>query len=284
MDLIQVWGDLPMMTSTAFVLCTNMVHTIKITNLLRRKQRIEKIVRSNNKVLQQATGVEERKLLQKCNRGTTCHLFIFLTLTSVTLVGLAVGAVLDSEDKQLLFRAWYPFDWRKSPAYEITYFHQIFAIYLAACLNVSKDILVVSLIAQCRCRLRLLAHALKTLCHGMKTVWRFPKTLDVLIQHRLRDCTREHQRILTAVNEIQNCFSAPTFAQFSVSLVIICVTAFQMTSQTGNLVRMLSMATYLLNMMEQVFIYCYEGSELLVEMLKVSYSFFTVLRQVDEES
>ncbi|CAK1556000.1 unnamed protein product [Leptosia nina] len=65
MDLIQVWGDIALMKSTAFVLCINMVRTIKITNLLRRKQRIGKLVRSNNKVLQQATGVEERKLLQK---------------------------------------------------------------------------------------------------------------------------------------------------------------------------------------------------------------------------
>ncbi|CAK1579907.1 unnamed protein product [Parnassius mnemosyne] len=84
----------------------------------------------------------------------------------------------------------------------------------------------------------------------------------MIVKARLRKCVARHQTALHAAGQLQECFSEPTFAQFTVSLVIICVTAFQLVSQTGNLVRLLSMGTYLLNMTFQVFLYCYQGNQL----------------------
>lgn len=48
-------------------------------------------------------------------------------------------------------------------------------------------------------------------------------------QH-LKRCVIEHQRTLNTILLIEKTFSEPTFAQFSVSLVIICATAFQLVS------------------------------------------------------
>lgn len=64
----------------------------------------------------------------------------------------------------------YPYDTHQSPAYELTYVHQVVALYVAANLNVGKDSLVTSLLAQCRCRLRLLALALTTLSQDINVV------------------------------------------------------------------------------------------------------------------
>ncbi|XP_047503803.1 odorant receptor 49b-like [Pieris napi] len=211
-DLWQNWGNLSLMTSIAFVLCTNLVHCVKIFNLLVRRRRIEHIIDRNNYVLKNATGQQKIDIIRSCNRGTTLHLMTFLTLTTVTLIGFAVGPALESQNLQLPLQAWYPYDWSKSPAYELTYLHQICAIYAAACLNISKDMVVVSLLAQCRCRFKLLGYDLKTLCLDMS-----PGTMQI-----------------------------------------------------GNFVRMASIATYLLNMMEQVFIYCYEGNELAVGSENIS--------------
>ncbi|CAF4907808.1 unnamed protein product [Pieris macdunnoughi] len=273
-DLWQNWGNLSLMTSIAFVLCTNLVHCVKIFNLLVRRRRIEHIIDRNDYVLKNATGQQKVDIIRSCNRGTTLHLMTFLTLTTVTLIGFAVGPALESQNLQLPLQAWYPYDWSKSPAYELTYLHQICAIYAAACLNISKDMVVVSLLAQCRCRFKLVGCDLKTLCVDMSpgTMQRMSQAHDLMVQARLNKCIREHQDILDSLNELQRCFSEPTFAQFTVSLVIICFTAFQLTKQIGNFVRMASIATYLLNMMEQIFIYCYEGNELAVESENVARS------------
>lgn len=70
--------------------------------------------------------------------------------------------------KKIFHNFRYPYDTSKSPAYELTYIHQVTALIIAAFLNVGKDTLVTTLIAQCRCRLQLLSLSLKTLCRDLK--------------------------------------------------------------------------------------------------------------------
>ncbi|OWR44139.1 olfactory receptor 63, partial [Danaus plexippus plexippus] len=91
--------------------------------------------------------------------------------------------------------------------------HQTLSIMIGAVLNISKDSLVTTLLAQTRCRLGLVGLALTTVCSGL--------------------LPEQHQRALRAAEVLQECFSVPTFAQFSVSLIIICVTAFQVLSVMG---------------------------------------------------
>ncbi|CAH2048278.1 unnamed protein product, partial [Iphiclides podalirius] len=125
----------------------------------------------------------------------------------------------------------YPYDAASSPAYEITYAHQCIAVTLAASLNVSLDILVTTLMCQCRCRLRLLALSLKTLCDeipghtatGLRNIG-----VELFLIDRLRSCIKQHQAALNQARLLQAYFSAPIFGQFSVSMIIICVTAYQL--------------------------------------------------------
>ncbi|KAI5639129.1 7tm odorant receptor domain-containing protein [Phthorimaea operculella] len=312
-DLFNIWGNLPLMTGTAFVLFTNLAQAAKIANLLSKKRRILNVINEANDVLGAETNGEgmeivkrprDRNLAQaakivnllskkcrilnvineandvlgaetngegmeivkRCNREMIFLQVVYLTLTLITTTGWASSA----EKGQLPLRAWYPYDTSKSPAYEITYLHQVGAINIAACLNVGKDTL--ALIAQCRCRLQLLGLSLRTLCRGLEMTDKLVYTpeQEAIAAERLRNCVKQHQAALEAAKEIQSCFSAPTFFQFFVSLVIICVTAFQLISQTGNLVRLFSMGTYLLNMMFQVFIYCYQGHHLSEESADVA--------------
>ncbi|GBP36676.1 hypothetical protein EVAR_35262_1 [Eumeta japonica] len=59
----------------------------------------------------------------------------------------------------------YPYATWRTPAYELTYAHQVGALFTAAYANVAKDTLVTALIAQTRCRLELLGRALTHLRH-----------------------------------------------------------------------------------------------------------------------
>ncbi|KAJ8731644.1 hypothetical protein PYW07_004808 [Mythimna separata] len=162
-DLGLIWGDLALMTGTAFLLFTNLAQAAKIVNIVGRKQRIQDIVNNADRVLSEVTTKEEKDIVESCNREMTVLQTLYFFLTLVTSVGWATSA----ETGQLPLRAWYPYDTTKSPAYEITYVHQVGALLIAANLNVAKDTLVAGLIGQCRCRLKLLGHALRTLGKGM---------------------------------------------------------------------------------------------------------------------
>ncbi|XP_050675897.1 odorant receptor 94b-like [Leptidea sinapis] len=277
-DLCSIWGDIQLMTATAFVLFTNITHTTKIINFLVRASRIKAIVDNNCRVLRSEDSAVGRKLVKSCN-NESFHLYVgYWFITTITGILWSMSSLLEADQKLLPMRAWYPFDTTRSPAYQLAFAHQSTALYLSAMMNISKDTVVITLIAQCRCRLLLLSQALRSLCD------------DTHVTH----------------------------------------------FQTGKPVRMLSMACYLLNMLCQVFIYCYEGNELSVEsenisraayefpwytssvdtrrsvlimmtrccriakltaagfttlslasfmsICKASYSFFTVLKQVEEEN
>nr|WPO56452.1 odorant receptor [Leucinodes orbonalis] len=258
-ELCIIWGDLPLMTSVAYLLFTNLAHFTKIFYTLQRKDLIARIINEADEVLRSVDSCEAKAIVKSCKQESKNQQLFFFILSYIT----ALGWISSTEKNMLPIRAWYPYDTSKSPAYELTYAQQVMGVTIGALLNVSQDTLVTSLIAQCCCRLRLLGLSLKTLCQDM-TIIGTHLTIDQekVVKIRLTRCVMEHQLALDAANQIQFCFSEQIFAQFNISLIIICVTAFQLVSQTGNLVRFLSMGTYMLNMMFQVFIYCYHGNEL----------------------
>ncbi|KOB63422.1 Odorant receptor [Operophtera brumata] len=188
-DLFLIWGDLPLMTGTAFLLFTNLAQAAKIFNILSRRPLIQSIIDDANRVLTGVETAEAKEIVKRCNRETTLQQCLYFTLTVITTIGWATSA----ENNQLPLRAWYPYDTSKSPAYELTYIHQVTALFIAAYLNVGKD-----------------------------TLQMLTPEQEQLTRTRLRECVREHQIALEAVEQLQACFSAPTFAQFTVSLIIIC--------------------------------------------------------------
>ncbi|XP_069359759.1 odorant receptor 43a-like [Maniola hyperantus] len=281
-DLYLIWGNLPAMTATAFLLFTNFAHSTKIFNIYVRRKIIQAVIDDSDTVLSEEKSFEGQKIVKSCDRESRRQQLLFFILTFLTVLGWASSA----EKNKLPLQAWYPYNTSKSPAYEMTYLHQVLALSLAAFLNVSKDTLVTTLIAQCRCRLRLVGLSLRNLCNVLHPIGRetsirislfpSPKTFmltedqEIIVRQRLRCCVIQHQNTLDAAAQLQKCFSEPTFVQLTVSLVIICVTAFQLTAQTSNPIRLISMGTYLLNMMFQVFIYCYQGNQLSVESEEVA--------------
>nr|QRF70987.1 odorant receptor [Semiothisa cinerearia] len=269
-DLFLIWGDLPLMTGTAFLLFTNLAQAAKILNIVLRRKVVSSIVDEANEALMTVSSDEARDIVKSCDRETFTQQVLYFGLTVITTIGWATSA----ESNQLPLRAWYPYDTSKTPAYQLTYVHQVIALFIAAYLNVAKDTLVSTLVAQCTCRLRLLGLALTTLGNDLTVPdeLMFTPAQEEMITSRLRGCVVQHQAALEAVLQLQTCFSIPTFAQFTVSLIIICVTAFQLVSQTGNVVRLLSMGTYLLNMCFQVFIYCYQGNQLSEESSELGVS------------
>nr|CUQ99414.1 Olfactory receptor 34 [Manduca sexta] len=332
-DLIQVWGDITLMTGTSFLLFTNMAFITKIINVMVRRDAVLAIIDEGDEVLRSERRIEGKAIVKSSNQETSRLLYLYGLLTVVTVFGWAASA----EKGSLPLRAWYPYDTSKSPAYELTYLHQSVAVILLAFLNVSLDVLVTSLAAVCRCRFQLLALSLRTLCHDIPIDEKHLVSPEhkQIVHERLRLCILQHQSILESAAKIKTCFSGHILAQFTVSIVIICVTAYTLALEThDNPIRLIAMFSYLLGMMMQVFLYCYQGDYLseessdiadaayecpwyacpiplrrsllvimarsrrvailtaggfstlslacFVSIIKASYSFFTVLQQVEE--
>ncbi|CAK1554514.1 unnamed protein product [Leptosia nina] len=187
---------------------------------------LKKIVRESDRQLRgedRSLGIE---IIDSFNREGRYQLCLFFFLAYSTIMGFGLGA----EKGQLPLRAWYPYDEMKTPAYQITYVHQVAALSIAACVNISIDNLVTSLVALCSCRLQLLALSLRTLMDGFyeDKTGLISYGDEEMVLSRLRMYVVEHQAVLESAAMIQACFSVPILAQFTVSMFIICVTAYQL--------------------------------------------------------
>nr|QRF70982.1 odorant receptor [Semiothisa cinerearia] len=270
-DLFLIWGDVPLMVSTSLLLFTNIALGMKIINVMLRRSAVQNIIDDGEKELANEDREEGVAIIQSCNRETSQFSNLYIFLAATTVAAWATSA----ESGDLPLRAWYPYDTSKSPAYELTYFYQISALSTSAAVNINLDIVATSLIAVCRCRLKLVNLSLMNLCKGpFVSTNGSHQTVEEIILERVKACVRHHQAVLSSARQIQRCFSIPVLAQFTVSMVIICVTAYQLVVELHdtpiNVVRLASMSGYLLCMTLQVFLYCYQGNQLMIESTEVA--------------
>nr|ARO70233.1 Odorant Receptor 21 [Dendrolimus punctatus] len=329
-DLIQIWGNVPLMVETSYLLFTYFVFIFKIINLFIKREEIFDIVRDGDEELNAEDSEEGKAIIERSNRDMIRKMRPFIVYAGSAFTWAA------TEERTLFYRAWYPVDVTKSPAYEIAYVHQSLAVALVAITTCSLDTMVLSLVAVCRCRIKLLQLKLTNLFHDMEIDGKRLLSDDNnrKVAERLRTCIIKHQAILESGFQIRKCFAYSILAQFSVSTVILCLAAYQLGEvEVSKKLRLALKMAYLLCMVVQVFMYCYQGNciseesvevadtiyempwyvcslpirksllvmmirsrrpieltaggfvtlslECFMSIIKVSYSFFTVLRQVE---
>ncbi|CAG5041090.1 unnamed protein product [Parnassius apollo] len=332
-EIFMVWGNMSLTMSSMFLLFTNLSCITKVLNCILRKKEIQAMIDEVEEELGAVSGEEEKKIVDSGNRVTSIQMNIYFGFSVMSILSLTITP----DEGHLPFRGWYPYDTTKAPGLQLTSAFQCFVVALSAAINISLDILVSTLIYQCHSRLQLSALKLITLCDGVPfNIQGFHSTYDEeTVINRLHQCIKQHQAALKQARLLQTYFFVPIFFQFSVSMITICVSAYliAMESNFGNIV---SMGSYLLAMMLQLLLYCYNGNKLLHEsgnvkdaayqsqwykcsvrvrrellmlmartyrptrlraggitdlslasfmsIIKASYSFYTVLQQVDEEN
>lgn len=85
-DLFLIWGDLPLMTGTAFLLFTNLAQAAKIFNLLSRKQVIQGIIADADQVL---TGVKSAEAKEIVKRFVFYYKLCWITLSHICTPSLS---------------------------------------------------------------------------------------------------------------------------------------------------------------------------------------------------
>nr|ARO70234.1 Odorant Receptor 22 [Dendrolimus punctatus] len=267
-DLVRIWGNVPLMVETSYLLFTYFVHVFKIINVVIHRKAIFDVVREGDEELNMEERAEGKAIVERSNRDTKILLYtVFLFCCGSAF---SWGA---TEDRELLFRAWYPFDVTKTPAYEVAYVHQSLAVMVLALTNLSLGALEVSLVGVCRCRLSLLKLSLRTLFQDVNVDVKhlISKEDDNMVSERLRVCIQKHQIVLEATTKIESCFTYSILALFTVSIVVLCVSAYQLGEiELDNEFRVVFMFTYLIGMVIQVFVYCYQGHHLSEESLEVA--------------
>jgi hypothetical protein len=164
-QLVRNLDDLDIVAGTAFLAISESLVVVKMFYLARNIQTFKKLLvtlnsdlfqpRSVEQILLVSPSVEVWKLMYKLLCGSITMVLIFLTLVPI----------VDKSYKRyrLPLIAWYPYDTKASPLYEITYLHQIISVFFLAISNINIDTLVAALSMYAGAQLDILCDNLKNL-------------------------------------------------------------------------------------------------------------------------
>ena len=186
-NIYFVYKDLEVLTPIIVVTSTSILVSVKIYFLQRNISIVNNLILSLNGDLYQPKTEKQRR-----NAELTLYFFNFVYLSFFSLAVMSSTAWLlipilsnGTQDKQLPFSAWYPYDCTISPLYEFTYIYQCVATFYLVTTVVHIDTLILFLIMYITIQCDNLCDDLKNLRHDLYN-----------INERMIACVKHHQAIL----------------------------------------------------------------------------------------
>ena len=142
-----IYKDLQALAAIIFVLFTDWLASIKVYYFVRNTKILRWLMVELKCDEFQPTFLQRKSLLPPNVRSWWMIYATFSTVVVGTLIFWAIFPILDGSYKEyrLPFWAWYPFDTKTSPMYQIIYLYQVFSIWFLAISNVNMDTLMAAL-------------------------------------------------------------------------------------------------------------------------------------------
>ncbi|XP_037872108.2 olfactory receptor 46 isoform X1 [Bombyx mori] len=260
-DLIDIWGDLDLMAETSLLLFMELAVISKILTLIFKYDKIMEIINGTEDILCSENRLEGQKIIASIDKETTR----FFQYYTSSVIFTTFFWFLGEHSSTFFIRAKYPFNELKSPGYEFALIHQCMMMVFTGYFEFNINIFFASVVAGCRCRLKLVALSLRNICINIPVNKKnlITPEEEKLITERLHCAISQHKYALDAAEDVKHCLSKVLLVQLTVSIVIICTTAYQMAvNKSTDTIQKLSMAGYLLGASFEVFLFCFQGQSL----------------------
>nr|ALR72570.1 odorant receptor OR27 [Colaphellus bowringi] len=216
---------------------------------------------------------ENSEYIFKQSHSRRMRLMVFL-LASGFLFSL--GSVISPMfTRDTPFKSDYPFNWRRSPFYELIYLIQVAANgYLINMTVIGFDFLFMDICAALTNQYVLLGSCFERL--GTENMQDFyarirergcqkwpPKVGGA--RRFLGICVQHHQLLTQITKVVGHIFNVVAFLQLCSSVVAICVSGFIATKDDVTTSQIATMGSYLIGHLIQLYIYCSVGNELLFQ-------------------
>ncbi|RZB40789.1 7tm 6 domain containing protein [Asbolus verrucosus] len=168
---------------------------------------------------------------------------------------------------RLPFLAWYPYNTKISPYYEITYVYQVFGIIFLATTAVSVDNLIAALNVYIGAQFDILCDDVLHLYDVTNEITNFSE--------KLIKCVMHHQLILEFAKNSNCFFNWIVLGQFFISGITIGITMFQLTTQVVPLTsEFFSLVSFIMAIIVEIFMYCWFGNEVELKSRNILYAAF----------
>ncbi|XP_076390641.1 odorant receptor 22c-like [Megachile rotundata] len=268
------WGDLRILTGVGCVLTTVAQLIFKMIYLTARKEKSYKLYKELRSLWDSSHDPKERRCYQDLAYIARNCTIIFYTTGMLTVAIFIVSAVSDyiklgqdnnTANRHLPFEVWYGTDVTDSPAFEIAFACQVVASAICCVgitgLDTTCAISIIHICGQFRLMCMWISNIGIKNCNSPGSV-----TADLV------KCIRHHQRLISAVKDVNNLLSPIIFVQVLTSAIVVCLCGFAVFRGAGDDV--FKFIAYAMSMMIQLILWCWPGEILIQASLEVGYAVY----------
>ncbi|RZB40738.1 7tm 6 domain containing protein, partial [Asbolus verrucosus] len=241
-------------TGTIFVSLMEMLGVLKACCLINNMGMLKQLMITVNSDLFQPKNLQQIDLIQPNLKAWKMIVGSFWFFTLGWLFFYILCPIFDQTIKEyrLPFLAWYPYNTKTSPQYELTYLHQFIGISYLAMTSVNVDSLIAALNMY-------IGAQFDILCDDLRNFHDAKKDNSDDANKKLQNCIRHHKEILKFAEFANHFFNWLIFVEFFV------------VPFSGEF---FSFISYVNCISVQVFMYCWFGNEIEVKSNKLPYAIF----------
>ncbi|XP_058805763.1 uncharacterized protein LOC131672515 [Phymastichus coffea] len=165
------------------------------------------------------------------------------------------------EDREMMIRARYPFDYRSSPTYEILNIIQVIQGLIMCSIQALSESLLVALVLHACGHIDLLLNEIEEFSINCRTTRKNSSLLLII---------KQHLKVLDIVNNIETVYTYVSFIQVFFSTFIICCSSYIVLAVTNNLVLMIKYSLLCMTAVWQGYSFCFSGQRLINKSEQIS--------------
>ncbi|KAJ3663599.1 hypothetical protein Zmor_007846 [Zophobas morio] len=260
--------DLKSIVATSYLLLMEILGGVKAYYLIKNMKILKERMIIFKSDWFQPRNTQQRNLIEPTIYVWKTIYKVYLSMCFGGNTFWAIYPMMDkSEEKRLPFLGWYPYDYKKSPYYEITYIYQVIGICYLSTLHVNVDQLISAFNVYTSSQFDMLRDNIRNLANVDQT-----SSNDVY--HNMLRCVEHHKNILRFIESSTKFFNWILFWHLLFSGVSIGITMFQLTAVVPFSSEFYSLLSYGLAITVQIFMHCWSGNEVQAKSGNLSYAVF----------
>ncbi|GJQ85815.1 hypothetical protein Trydic_g20370 [Trypoxylus dichotomus] len=187
--------------------------------------------------------------------------------------------------KNLPSAIWFPVNTDKAPIYEMIYTLLAISNHVSVLVNLNYDAIYVYFAQTLAVQFVLLKELLRNITEVPEIVgpYRYhSEKFQNVIEERLKTCIEHHDLLMRFSKDIQKIYSFCLGVQISLSILSLVFTAYILSMDHDDIVKILKLLAYASALTTQVLLYTLNGTEIERQIYKTVFSILTLIKKVTQ--
>ncbi|XP_072767710.1 odorant receptor 4-like isoform X2 [Anoplolepis gracilipes] len=245
MDIVLIVDNMDDFATNSLMFMTIISVCCKATIALVRRNAIIDIVQMLLKDPYKPQNKAEMAIQMKFDEFIRSFSIKYSLLVTSSITSFTIRSVINITQGNLPLRVWLPYDFNEPLMFWITSIHQILSLIFAAIINT----------AQCQ----------EYFSHTSSNIER--TMISRYVSH--------HIKIYNYAKTVNSIFNQVLFCQFFGSILVLCTSVYYISTHiTGS--EVVTLASYIIGMFVQIFVYCWCGNEVILKSNSVGNAIYNM--------